>query len=396
MPSSVVLRRFVAAFLALFLLHEGAARLWLPPPVAVIERDDWFRGHPYLWHQYSSTRNGGTDVGRYGFRRPEFEWKKAPGVRRIVVVGSSVVYSPNSSAEGSMPALMGRELSTLLPDSRLEVLNAGFHGYTSQMSLVHVATRIVELAPDVVVFYVGDNDFIRNTSIGESSITEADDSSFDWRRDEIVVRSFQDTTPIARALARSCVLLGRPLTRGHIRPSSLENLFIRAPDSTLSPIRDILGGRGRFSAAALLGTATVPERRVDAERRGTRDPAILSRFHERNMRKMVELSQSCGARTVVCTLVVRPDALDPRCFWPGVATDDGRAHLLPVRDAMNANLRRIAVQTGSLLVDFEGVLEPTAKHFSDATHWNEEGGAAGARAVARALAASGWLAKGSR
>ena len=53
-------------------------------------------------------------------------------------------------------------LNASLPDRRFEVINAGVPGYTSAECLINFSTRVMDLKPDMVIIYLGYNDFKPN------------------------------------------------------------------------------------------------------------------------------------------------------------------------------------------------------------------------------------------
>lgn len=382
----MVLRKFFAALICATLLNEAASRLLLPDALEAVEREDWFAGHPYLWLRYPSARKAGTEINRYGFRGADFRVQKPAGVRRVVVVGSSAAYSSEVPVDRSMPVSLGLELERRLPGRKIETINAGVHGYTSVNTLVHVATRVLELGPDVVVFYVGDNDIFRCVLDGVRA--DLEDRSVDWARTERYERSFRDTTPIARWLGRRSAILGRAVTAsGLVRPTTLECVFETAP---VDPLAELLVGDGPYSlSAAIRGLRrfeNVPERALGPTE--TLAPKHLLAFHRRNVTRTVELVRASGGRAVICSLVFEDSPRAQRMFGqPGWV---GWARTRELIAAANESLLGIAAATSSIHVDLSRSIRPTGEHFADPNHWNEAGCAAVASAVADALVGAGW------
>ncbi len=154
-------------------LAEGVARLWL----AVRGESDAyasteevrdrvedglaeFEPHPYL--SYIPTRHfdeGGTRHDSRGFRSEEPAVPKPEGVTRIVALGGSTTYTSNvADNEDAFTYVLEDLLRSEYGYEDVEVLCACSSGYTSWETLVNLATRVLELEPDVVMIYHGFND----------------------------------------------------------------------------------------------------------------------------------------------------------------------------------------------------------------------------------------------
>jgi tetratricopeptide (TPR) repeat protein len=81
----------------------------------------------------------------------------ANGLRIFVIGESSVAGTPYPSRH-AFPAWMQARLEAALPGTPIEVVNAGFPGYSSRRLLL-VARAIAESDPDVVVVYLGHNEW---------------------------------------------------------------------------------------------------------------------------------------------------------------------------------------------------------------------------------------------
>jgi lysophospholipase L1-like esterase len=92
-----------------------------------------------------------------GFRGPEFDVEKAPGVYRIVVVGGSAVISGRTN-DDLFTVMLENLLADEFADVAFEVINAGVPGYTSTQELFLVETQILDWNPDLVLIYDGRND----------------------------------------------------------------------------------------------------------------------------------------------------------------------------------------------------------------------------------------------
>ena len=93
-----------------------------------------------------------------GLRGGDLRGEKAPNSFRIVCVGGSTTESPYASDDSTYPALLEAELRARVPKKHIEVVNAGVSTYTSGQCLINFALNLLELSPDLVVFYQGIND----------------------------------------------------------------------------------------------------------------------------------------------------------------------------------------------------------------------------------------------
>ncbi len=94
-------------------------------------------------------------------RGPEpraFELPKPDNTFRVIVVGASTVQGYPYPSELAFPRQMELLLSRQLNGRTIEVLNAGIIGL-STTPLVDVVSQAVSVAPDVIVFYEGHNEF---------------------------------------------------------------------------------------------------------------------------------------------------------------------------------------------------------------------------------------------
>jgi hypothetical protein len=79
----------------------------------------------------------------------EVTLKKPPGVRRVAVVGSSVVWGLGENLEDTIPRSVERELHQA--GCRAEVLNFASHGFNILNVASYVQTKIHQFEPDAVV-----------------------------------------------------------------------------------------------------------------------------------------------------------------------------------------------------------------------------------------------------
>lgn len=98
-------------------------------------------------------------INSFGGRGDEPLVPKPPGLVRIAALGGSTTFSIFNSEEESWPKVLERRLDAdAAPGTRYEVLHFGMPKASSPYSLVVLATRVIQLRPDVVIVYHGIND----------------------------------------------------------------------------------------------------------------------------------------------------------------------------------------------------------------------------------------------
>ena len=112
---------------------------------------------PYVSYVPSEQYEGHNSLG---YRGAEVQIPKLADVFRIVTLGGSTTYSTGTSAEESYPAFLQNILRNQYGLNHIEVINAGFSGYTSWELLSNFVFRIPELEPDMIIIYAAINDLV--------------------------------------------------------------------------------------------------------------------------------------------------------------------------------------------------------------------------------------------
>ena len=101
---------------------------------------------------------------REGLRGPDRPYAKPPGVKRIALVGDSMVAAVATAEERTLAVRLERLLAASRPESRWEVLNAGVSSSSTGSELALYRAVLERYAPDLVllVFWVG-NDLADNS-----------------------------------------------------------------------------------------------------------------------------------------------------------------------------------------------------------------------------------------
>ena len=99
----------------------------------------------------------GLRINAQGFRGADWELAKPPGTRRVVVLGGSTAFGKAASSDTNTFAALLEE--RLAPRGAIQVLNAGMIAFDSNQERILLATRLLDYAPDLIVYFDGWNDF---------------------------------------------------------------------------------------------------------------------------------------------------------------------------------------------------------------------------------------------
>ena len=350
----------VASSLLFLALLEGGLRLydWLragtpvapPDPLDVL-----YAPHPYLpiaLKPSSDYRDNDTagHINSLGLRGPERSASKPPGVFRVICVGGSTTFGAGIIGdEKTYPARLEAHLSALCPGRRFEVWNAGVPGYTTAENVIYLSLRLVDFQPDLVVLYEGYNDFKPNRTPG-------------FRSDYSHWRDRAAPPP---------------------RPSTLERLRIH---QKLRSFAD----RHFGSRAAEVRDPRTGERMKRYDSVGEDGLAAF----RRNLRTMISVARSAGARTALATsahpcteenLGAHPELFT---YLPGFLPNLTFAGTRDAFDRYNEAIRSVAREEGALLADAAREIPPGPELFVDHVHFNPRGADLFARVVADAILAA--------
>jgi len=146
---------------------EAAIRLLgLAPPVHAIWRDDpdsFYQRSPnpllnyVIKPNHRATVNGRpASSNEHGFRDRSRSLAKPEGVRRVILLGDSVVEGISYTTDEDT---ISRQLEQLYPDGRTEVLNMGVSGYCTRAEVALLEERGLAFEPDLVVLLFVMNDY---------------------------------------------------------------------------------------------------------------------------------------------------------------------------------------------------------------------------------------------
>jgi len=98
-------------------------------------------------------------INSLGFRGDEFLAEKPPGCIRIAAIGASTTFCIHASSnQHTWPHRLQEMLRSEYPNQTIEVVNAAFPGYRIETSKRNLEHRVLQLQPDVVIYYEASND----------------------------------------------------------------------------------------------------------------------------------------------------------------------------------------------------------------------------------------------
>jgi lysophospholipase L1-like esterase len=304
-------------------LQDGARRL--------------YRRHPYL----NTAPREGTRIQGFGrqaafnslgYRSPERPAVRRRQVLRVLCAGGSTTFDLlAASDDGTWPWRLEEKLR--LRRRRLEVWNAGFPGWTSLESLISLAMRDVNLDPQLIVLYQGDNDL-------QPGGYEPFDSQYEHGHSELTVRALGFGRPPLPWPSRSLLL--EPLLAAWQRQRPGD------PWASLDP---------------------------QAPRHAHLAPAAVATF-VRNVRSLIGIARAHGAHVALVTQSIRiraqqrPADLRYLAQWlPALLPEAAPGEL----DRLSEALRALRGEEGVQLVDAASRMGWQDEDFLDPLHFSARG-----------------------
>lgn len=285
---------------------------------------------------------GLVQINAQGFRGPALALPKPKRTIRLAFLGSSTTYDAVVPERRDWPAIAAQRLAATAPgDCRIEHLNAGVPGFSTDEMHRYFTTRVSGMDPDLVVVLPG-------------GVTA--DTTQDLRARGIDPGVFFRPSPLAE---RS--VLWHKLER-NFRAISLQR---RAFDAKGKVPVDVRGNSAAFATSlrALSG---------DIHRRSAL-PALVTI----SSRLRREQSRDEQVSAVQMALLLNP--------YTSIAD------MLDLRDAYNAQVRTTAGASGAVLLDIGDEVSATATNFVDTAHFSTAGSAImGARIADRLAGAPAW------
>lgn len=101
--------------------------------------------------------DGEAKINRFRFRYDDIEKQKPDDVKRIFMLGGSVVFNGPTN-QTTISGFLEKQLSEQDSDSTYQVINAGMTAYVSTQELILLTTQILDFNPDLVIVLDGYND----------------------------------------------------------------------------------------------------------------------------------------------------------------------------------------------------------------------------------------------
>lgn len=117
--------------------------------------------HPFLQGRLTTKNNEenpNLNINSYGFRGEEMIKEKPAKTFRVFFLGGSTVLNNGVAYEQSAQKLLQDQLQLEYPNKRIEILNAGMDGYTSEHVVIQYAFYIKDFQPDLLIAWHGIND----------------------------------------------------------------------------------------------------------------------------------------------------------------------------------------------------------------------------------------------
>jgi hypothetical protein len=155
----------LAAILTLIimaLIAEGALRLYglfdknrgLKNSMGIPNKKYHHSFRPNSACRLVASKNNEYDVGvkinNFGFRGRDITIAKRPGVTRIMVIGDSFTFGVGAEENETIPFLLEKYLDER--GANVEVINAGFGGYSPLLHYLKVKDEYLEFKPDLVLY----------------------------------------------------------------------------------------------------------------------------------------------------------------------------------------------------------------------------------------------------
>ncbi len=318
---------------------QRASYLYTREQVAAL--DPYILALPLVEYALSPRREG---HNRLGYRGGEIAIPKPEGTFRIVAMGGSTTYG-FTPVDESYPAWLERTLQETYGYDRVEVINAGVHGYTSWNTLVNFATRIPELQPDLVIVYDGGNDVLPR---------------------ETAPDCYRGINPLRGLDGRGEIVSN--YNTGTFSPSALYRFIA---------IR--LGIEGDPASLTSTSSSALVDCGSDNRTKADNVARNLPIYFERNLISLIGLSRIHDVPLIFSTWAFQQDAPGALPYWRAAVEEH------------NAVLRAVAAAYGIPLIDYAPLAPQTPDVWSDYVHMNSAGSRHQAEVYAEFIAQRGLI-----
>lgn len=167
---------------AILVLAEIGLRLWAPglenPIVRPVTYDgiEWYEvNRSYLRKYFPS----GTPLVPE-FKPALFRRAKTPGTIRIFCLGESSMFGTPYQMTAGIPGILRKQLRHAWPGKEIEVVNFGASAINSNV-ILDLSRELRRFDPDLVVLYMGHNEFYGPDGVGAGVLARLAPSSIQWK-----------------------------------------------------------------------------------------------------------------------------------------------------------------------------------------------------------------------
>ncbi len=131
-----------------------------------------------------------------------FRKLKGPNTVRIICLGESSMFGTPYEMNANIPAIVRKQLRHLYPTENIEVINLGASAINSNV-ILDIAERLPRFKPDLILIYLGHNEFYGPDGVGASFLQRTFPSTIQWVYRLRDVRIFKVVQRFVQMLGRS-------------------------------------------------------------------------------------------------------------------------------------------------------------------------------------------------
>lgn len=115
-----------------------------------------------------------------GIKPTIFSKQKTDNVFRIVCLGSSSMFGTPYQLTTNIASIVRKQLHHIYPDKKFEIINLGASAINSNVVL-DISKKIIDYDPDLVLVYMGHNEFYGPDGVGASWIQKEFPATIPWK-----------------------------------------------------------------------------------------------------------------------------------------------------------------------------------------------------------------------
>lgn len=350
--------RKLIVLLALFILVLLPFELYLRSRYKTFETSDYNYNldnfHPFLQFQLSPRQN--LHINSSNFRADEISLHKPANTYRIFILGGSTVLNAGMPYDKLFSTLLQQKLQKQYPQKKIEVINAGNDGYTTEHSLIQYLFKIKDFEPDLIVMWHGINDWYyscSNDPLSRSSFRS--DYSHFLGADAQLANSYFKPQPM---------LSVRLITLDFFKKFIDDNLYSDLTNKIKYRDPDIYNSKTTALQYDMKELPSLP-------------------VYERNLQTFISQLQSdhvsllLGNQAVLYDPHISP-ATKAKIYFPKLhcSVNGKYPSFESVTKAMNTfnnSTRDIAEKNDIPFIDFNSSIPKTTEYFTDDVHYTEKG-----------------------